>query len=182
MSTLPNWVLGKGAPGAKNIRKLGAGPPKYGGLQGGVAKFRRSVAFRAVAWCATSPLYLFGSFVSPFPNWVLGMGVSGAKNIREFGGGPPKYGGFQGGVAKFKRSVTLRSAPWRSVVFRCEAFCSVVAYPPPFQTWRWGGGNPDPRNLFLKSGRDLPNYDGFQRCVSGSRCTVALRSVPWRRA
>ena len=105
----PSFPIGcwGGVPDAKNIRKFGRDPPKYGGL----AKFRRSVKFRGVPRCV-----ILRSVVSyPLPNWALGKGVSSARKIRKFGRNPPKYGGFQGGLAKFRLSVTFRGVP------RCTA-------------------------------------------------------------
>ena len=80
-----NWALGKGAPGAEKIGKFGRNPPKYGGFQGGLAKFKRPVTFRSAPWGSAVCLFICGSFVFPaFLNWVLGKGAPGAKNIGEF--------------------------------------------------------------------------------------------------
>ena len=100
---LPNfatWLLGEGVPGARNIRKSGANPPKFVGFRGGAAKFWLSVTFRSVPW--RPAVCLLSAVVSyPPPNWTLGKGGPGARNIREFLKKPPKFVGFRGGVAKF---------------------------------------------------------------------------------
>ena len=42
-----------------------------------------------------APLCVFGCFVfRRLPKLGVGKGALGAKNIREFGTNPPKYGGF----------------------------------------------------------------------------------------
>ena len=60
------------------------------------------------------------SYFPTFPKWVLEKEVSGAKNIGEFGGPPPKYGGFQSGAVKFRRAV-----PWCA---RRRFVCVDVSY------------------------------------------------------
>ena len=80
--------------------------------------------------------FVFGSFAFPTsPNGCWGMGVSGAKNIGKFGRLPPKFAGFQGGAAKFRRSVTFRGVPWGSEV--CLS-TSIVSFPPPSLIGCWG--------------------------------------------
>ena len=64
-----------------------------------------SVVFRGAPFC-------FRKFRTPFPIGVgegrsVGKGAPGAKNIRKFGRGPPKCGGFQGGLAEFRRSAAV---------------------------------------------------------------------------
>ena len=121
---LPQLGVGKGVLGAKHFREFGRNPPQYGGFQCGIAKFRRSVRFRSFPWRAVVfrgvPLFLSVlSHSAAFPifgRWEIG--ASGAKNIREFGRNPGKYGGFQCGIAKFRRSVAFRGVPRRPLFGR----------------------------------------------------------------
>ena len=119
----------------------------------------------------------------------------GTKNIREFGRNPPKYGGFQGGLAKCRSPATFRSAPWRSAVFRGEAFLFsnyVFRHPTNLVL---GKGYRVPRNHFRNSGGICQNTAGSidvylspgvlslcvaLRCVSRDWCrlsTLLARSV-----
>ena len=64
---LPQLGVGSGVLGARNTIALGGKLGKYGGLYGGVSKFRRpprSVAFPGAPWRSTA-LCLFGIFVFP---------------------------------------------------------------------------------------------------------------------
>ena len=140
ISHLTQFGVGKGASVAKNIRKSGTNPPKFGGSQGGLVEFRPPVTFRSVPWGPAAFLYAFGSFVFPTsPNWVLGMGCPAPKilgNLR--GGDPKKVGVFLGGFAKFRRSVALRDVPlWSTVCI--FAFGSFALPPRPIGRWGRGG-------------------------------------------
>ena len=119
-SAFPNLVLGKGAPGGRNMRAFGRNPPKYGGIQGGIVAIRRTAKFRSVPRCTAAPLCLFGSFVFPhLSELCVGRGALGAKNIRGFWRNPPKYGGLLGGVSEFRRPVVFRSFPRCTVASLC---------------------------------------------------------------
>ena len=108
---------------------------------------------------------------------MLGKG-SGAKNI---GGGPPKFGGFQGGWGKCRRSATPRGVPWGSDVCLASA---VVSYFPP-STIRWRGRGASGAKNIMKFGRGRQNMAdsraGWLNAGAPSR-SVAFRGAPWRSA
>ena len=78
----------------KILDNAGAGPPKYGGFQRGIAKFGApagSVAFRGAPRCSAAPfVWSVVLYFAAYPSWALGSEASGAENIRAFGRDPPK--------------------------------------------------------------------------------------------
>ena len=88
------------------------------------------------------------SYRPAFPSWEMapvaispsGRWERGAGNIREFGIAPPKYGGFQVGVAKFRRRASFRSAPWCSAVSLCLVGSFAFRRLPQLRVRKWGGG------------------------------------------
>ena len=60
------------------------------------------------------PFVLVGSFAfSTISHLGVGRGAPEARNIRDLGGNPPKYGGLQCGVSIFRRPVARRGLPPR---------------------------------------------------------------------
>ena len=118
-----------------------------------MAKCRRSATFRSVPWgsavCLVSAVV---SYFPPFPISCWGTGAPGAKNIMKYGMCPPKYVGFQGGLAKCRRPV-----PWRSAV---SLFCSVMTYFLTIPNLVMGRGYPVPRNHIWNSGGIFRNMAG----------------------
>ena len=111
-------------------------------------------------------LFELGSFAfPPFPIGCWERGVSGVENIRKFGWNSPKYGGFQGGVAKFRRPVTFRGVPHRPFIW------SVVSYFP-LPNWVLGWGFPAPEIL--------GNLGRIRQNMADSRAVWPSLGVPSR--